>query len=186
MATRAKVLGLAGKAGAGKDFVYDVLGRYFAAQRIAFADGVRLEVEAAHPDLDVWTKPYDEETREILQWWGTDYRRKQDPNYWVHKGVQRINAAARFYELVVVTDIRFANEAAAIEELGGMVAEVYAHDEVRRERLGGELPPEHASEVIDFPTSAVIVNNEWPHFPPAVNEFLGLGEYFQPLRKGDE
>lgn len=53
--------------------------------------------------------------RQMLQWWGTEYRRRQHPDYWVHKLTQLIN----FYLMnnerrFVITDCRFDNEVAAL------------------------------------------------------------------------
>lgn len=48
--------------------------------------------------------------RQILQWWGTEYRRAQAYNYWLSKAAEKISAAHRA-QSVVVTDCRFKNEA---------------------------------------------------------------------------
>ncbi len=49
----------------------------------------------------------------LLQWWGTEYRRTQDPAYWVKQWKASINPQAN---IVLVTDMRFLNEAAAVKE----------------------------------------------------------------------
>ncbi len=58
--------------------------------------------------------------REVLQWWGTDVRRAQDPDYWVKA------MAARLDDLpgdacVVFDDVRFPNEARMVRERGGLL-----------------------------------------------------------------
>lgn len=58
--------------------------------------------------------------RQILQWWGTEYRRNQDKNYWTSRmaariGVHRGNGEQRF----VITDCRFPNELQHVHYLGG-------------------------------------------------------------------
>ncbi len=64
--------------------------------------------------------------RQILQWWGTEYRRAQDPDYWVKATRQRLahyineQREQRF----VVTDCRFPNEAQAIQAIGGQLWQV--------------------------------------------------------------
>jgi hypothetical protein len=47
--------------------------------------------------------------RPILQWWGTEFRRGQDENYWLKKFEKSINfgATGGFY---IVDDLRFNNE----------------------------------------------------------------------------
>lgn len=55
--------------------------------------------------------------RQILQWWGTEYRRAQDPGYWVRaarRWVTNLRAAYPYEELrpqyFVNTSVRFENE----------------------------------------------------------------------------
>jgi|LGOV01.1.fsa_nt_gb hypothetical protein len=55
--------------------------------------------------------------REFMQYYGTDYRRKQDANYWV--GIVDLAIQDKFLEgvkLVIVDDIRFPNEANLIND----------------------------------------------------------------------
>ncbi|MCW8892795.1 MAG: hypothetical protein OQL18_05700, partial [Deltaproteobacteria bacterium] len=57
--------------------------------------------------------------RRILQWWGTEYRRAQDPDYWT----KAWEAKLREYDLstthVLVDDVRFINELDIIKKNGG-------------------------------------------------------------------
>jgi len=132
----------------GKDYTYREINRIDPqAVRIAFADGVRMEVEKAlGTDLGVlYTKPYSDEIRRLLQWWGTDYRREEDPEHWVKVGEDRAALLRGTGRYPVFTDVRFENEADLIRDYDGLLVRVVATEEVRKERLG-ELPPEHASE----------------------------------------
>ena len=72
--------------------------------------------------------------RQLLQLWGTEYRRLQDPDYWV----KRLEAKLHGLERVVIDDVRFLNEVEMIQRLGGKV--------IRIDRPG---PAEstHASEI---------------------------------------
>jgi hypothetical protein len=58
-------------------------------------------------DLDAPHSP-----RQIMQWWGTEYRRRQQPGYWVSKTRNRISylLRERLASRIVVTDCRFADE----------------------------------------------------------------------------
>lgn len=63
--------------------------------------------------------------RQILQWWGTEYRRKRDPRYWTRIVLERVatmhrNGTARF----VLTDVRFENEADTVHAAGGLLWQV--------------------------------------------------------------
>ncbi|WP_460874805.1 deoxynucleotide monophosphate kinase family protein [Paralcaligenes ginsengisoli] len=60
--------------------------------------------------------------REIMRWWGTEYRRAKHPTYWLDKANESIDAAARRgFRRIVITDVRFANEADFVRGLGGQV-----------------------------------------------------------------
>ena len=179
-----KLVGLCGYAGAGKDHVYQLLRDFFEEPqkpviRVALADNVRIEIEIALgigyiPAL--WNKPYPEEIRKLLQWWGTDYRRGEDDGYWVDRTRRYIKELTKSYPdaLIVVTDVRFADEAAMIQELGGMVCQVLAPEKTRAERLGGTIPPTHASEVIDFDATCYIQNEYRAVLGIALTQYLGL------------
>jgi hypothetical protein len=181
-----KLIGLTGHAGSGKDYVYGLLDRFYeGAVRVALADEVRIEVACevlsaigATPRdfpryLGVWQKPYTEAQRRVLQWWGTEFRRSADPNYWVDLASERILEYPDDV-LVVVTDVRFANEAEMIHRLGGIVVQVACQDDTRAERLGGVLPPAHASENIDFEVDTVIWNETKTVVPLALASYLGM------------
>ncbi|WP_295378451.1 AAA family ATPase [uncultured Pseudacidovorax sp.] len=63
--------------------------------------------------------------RQILQWWGTEYRRTQQPQYWTRQLTARAHMLASAGEdRLVVTDCRFENEAACIRALGGEIWQV--------------------------------------------------------------
>ncbi|MHB1642041.1 MAG: deoxynucleotide monophosphate kinase family protein [Acidithiobacillus sp.] len=74
--------------------------------------------------------------RQILQWWGTEYRRAQREPYWIDKVRDRIlsNGSLGW----VITDVRFQNEADLVQELGGQLGLVL--------RPGIEPVANHVSE----------------------------------------
>ena len=75
--------------------------------------------------------------RQLLQIWGTEYRRAQSESYWCDKGREKIHAAEG---LVFIDDIRFPDEAQMVREEGGIL--------IRIERPGGPRIKEtnHPSE----------------------------------------
>jgi hypothetical protein len=63
--------------------------------------------------------------RQILQWWGTEYRRRQHEHYWSRQLMQRVlddmrASVSRF----VITDCRFRNEADTVRALDGRIWQV--------------------------------------------------------------
>jgi len=53
--------------------------------------------------------------RRILQLWGTEYRRKQNPNYWIEALFLNLDPSKDY----IIDDVRFTNEADMIYTLGG-------------------------------------------------------------------
>ena len=62
-----------------------------------------------------WLSP-----RQILQWWGTEYRRAQRQDYWTSRIAAMIGEQPdrRF----VITDVRFQDEADVVRDAGGIIA----------------------------------------------------------------
>lgn len=64
--------------------------------------------------------------RQILQWWGTEYRRKQQADYWVQRllaHAQELRVAGTSH--IIITDVRFADEAEAIRHQGAQIWRVH-------------------------------------------------------------
>lgn len=74
-------------------------------------------------------------SRRAIQYWGTDVRRRQNPNYWVNKVAQFVIDEASKGNSVYVTDSRFPNEAQSIIDLGGVVIRLDVPEEVRVDRI---------------------------------------------------
>lgn len=189
----AQLIGFAGMQGAGKDYMYTHLKKVLdpkEVRRAAFADGVRREVAEEVMDAlglpvsglvtGTWKKPYTDGQRFILQQWGTEFRRAQDPDYWVKYGLNYVRQNDLRADVWCITDVRFANEAQAIRDEGGVVVQVVAGPEVRAERNGVSLESlqkqaTHASEVIDFECDYVVLNNGGqPELEPGLRRWLGL------------
>lgn len=172
-----ELVGLAGKMGAGKDFVFKRLSDLgYRVVRESFADGLRYEIEDTIGEgmhlPALWHKPYTPEVRRLMQWWGTDFRRKEDPNYWLWKLDTRLEAYADENLLVCVTDIRFPNEAEIIKQRGGIIASVWAPAALRAFRLGvpmGELEERdrHPSErsMDNYPAEVILVSEHGSFYP---------------------
>jgi len=112
---RAKVIGITGQAGSGKDTVFSMFEALLPeldVVRVAFGDEVKKEY-AEHYGLDLEVL-YDEgkKTHRIgLQEWGTEHRRAANKNYWIDKIKTQVDFLVKTADLVVITDVRFINEA---------------------------------------------------------------------------
>ena len=145
-----KWIGLTGRAGSGKDHTFTELKAMLPElKRVSFADGLRHDIEDAmqQEHLQVlWDKPLPDSVRRLLQWWGTEYRRAENKNYWVNLAEGEAARTVALGGTPVFTDVRFPNEAEMIRDNGGIIVRVSAPLLTRERRLG-TLPPEHASEV---------------------------------------
>lgn len=63
--------------------------------------------------------------REALQWYGTDFRRKNDPNYWI----KRMHDQLKHHPWAIIDDVRFRNEANMIRSLGGILIRLEPYPE---------------------------------------------------------
>lgn len=147
----ARILGLAGRKGSGKDTAAAaLLGAPYNAIRVAFADKVKeiardlygLTEAQLFGDLKEVRDPrYGLTPRFILQRLGTEVARSIYPDTWV-RYLMEVEIPRRVPHLgfAVVTDVRFPNEVRAIHDAGGLVFRI------DRPSLG---PPAdvHASEV---------------------------------------
>lgn len=131
------------KARQGKDFATAALVEAFKdkydIRRYAFGDELKEEVKP----LDQFELcmqlgiPYNHERPErdnplyssihgkqsaLLQWYGTEYRRKRDPFYWVNRLRDRLDADKP--QIAVISDLRFQNEALFVKSFGGYTVKV--------------------------------------------------------------
>jgi hypothetical protein len=165
------IISISGRIGAGKDVIAGHLVEKYGYVRRGWADALKLEVAARLPrTLEAYvrygypgrlhTEPVgaiihdllwahrDHVTRALLQEWGTELRRADDPDYWVKAWARDLPPK------VVVPDTRFQNEADTVQRLGGRLWRVV--------RPGYEATGDHASETTldGFPAwDALLVND---------------------------
>jgi hypothetical protein len=141
----AKLIGFTGKKGSGKTEASNMLADAFDFQPVSFADPLRQVcqivfglTDAELHDRVLKEKPLDRwpyrSPRALMQEVGTDMFRAAYPAVWIKAFQRKCSNTDR----VVVGDVRFANEAAVIKALGGMV--------VRIVRPGAPASDTHASE----------------------------------------
>ncbi len=76
----------------------------------------------------------------LLQLWGTDFRRNEDPDYWVNKVKEKINSLNKKY--ILIPDTRFKNEFEYIKSQGGYYIRV-----TRKNYINNDRNPLHKSEI---------------------------------------
>ena len=193
--TLPKVIGFHGLAGSGKDTGADFFRTRFEGYytKVSLADPLKwmvTELLAAHghhcpwDDRDWKETPllYGKSPRQLLQTLGTEWGRDTvSPTVWVDSMIHRVEHTLGG---VVIPDIRFENEAAAVRRLGGVVVKVTRHtggrDPVWASHSSEGGLPGHAYDIrVDNPEGDVI---SYLHdLLRAVSEFTSLS-----LRVGRE
>lgn len=128
------IIGLAGYAQSGKDTVAQILVDNYGFRRVAFADKVREFVYELNPPMDPtfketvtlqtvvnvngWEKAKKfKSVRETLQNVGLAARTVFGNDFWVKQALREFSPE----EKIVITDVRFPNEAEMVKRLNGQV-----------------------------------------------------------------
>lgn len=123
------LIGLSGYARSGKDTVAELLCLNYGYKRVSFADPMRQALYVLSPKLDniVRLSEYvddygwdvakqNQEVRRLLQVFGTEVGRKMfGLDFWINIALKDLSGDTQ----VVISDVRFPNEADAIAKLGG-------------------------------------------------------------------
>lgn len=158
------IIGLTGYAQSGKDTVASILVEKYGYTRIAFADKIREFLYDLNPmvacsptgylqdlvNLVGWDDAKKEpQVRRLLQDLGISSRKIIDENVWVTLALGKINEGER----VVITDVRFENEAIMIKLLNGQLWRV--------KRVGVGPVNDHVSEseMDGYKVNQIFVNN---------------------------
>lgn len=157
-----RLIGFAGNAGSGKDTAADMLVAEHGFEKVAFADPIRemlragfaLEDRHFNEDKELVIPWLDVSPRHLMQTLGTEWgRHKVRKDIWVRYMRRRLRYAKEREINVVVSDVRFGNEADLIHEMGGEVVLMFGNT---------VCPPswwQHPSErLVDVRTDRVIDN----------------------------
>jgi hypothetical protein len=167
-----------GRARSGKDSVAARLTHNYAFTRVAFADplkgvalrlnpfiptgyGVHVRLKSLIKDVG-WEYAKDNypEVRRVLQTAGQTVR-DLDPDFWVNLAMDKIDAADTWNMPVVVTDVRYPNEAEALRNRGFVLVRVkrpgYLAETVDADELAAR---QHESETAldGYPADRVLIN----------------------------
>lgn len=157
------LIGLTGKAGSGKDSTAGRLVARHGFKSVSFANPIRAGLQAvlgltdahfAHPFKEVVLKVYGKSPREMMQSLGTTWGRESvTEDLWLILASKKITEYRRLGYNVVITDVRFDNEADMIREMGGEVWHIM------RDSAGTEHA--HVSEhgVMWYEEDTIIENN---------------------------
>lgn len=148
-----RLIGIAGRAGSGKDTAGSHLVEQHGFQQYAFADPIRAMLGAlgAFPAADLINRDTKEvvigwlgkSPRQMAQTLGTEWGRELvHPQLWILMAQRRWDAAKLAGHSLVITDVRFANEADWIRSQGGQVMGL--------NRPGVEVVSTHVSEQFDL------------------------------------
>lgn len=155
------VIGVAGLARSGKDTVADFIVSYVGGYRYAFAEPIKAMLRHVGIDMDhpYWASRKEDRIpavgkspREMMQTLGTDWGRELvNPKLWVTLANQKL---LTYGPGMVISDVRFDNEAEWIRSLGGLV--IHVHRDINDFKIA-----EHSSEngVIVLDTDVTILNS---------------------------
>lgn len=179
-----------GVMGSGKDYQAQLLLKQ-GATSVAFADGVRndiwrligwaptteAEYEAFKSTVFTTVGPKAKQLgipeftgRDLMQIYGTEIRRSEDPNIWAKRGVIEVQRALNMYDTVAVTDCRFYNEMQHLIELQDQnlakVDFVFCDYKSDRYKADFDHPSEHLAQHIlrNYDFEHLDLNfNDWAH-----------------------
>ena len=175
------IIGLSGYARSGKDTVAGMLIGLHRYENVAFADTIRDLLFAMDPLImhgdtpfrlqDIveskgWETAKTEypEVRRLLQDLGVGGRDLLDDNVWINAALKDFNKEDR----IVVTDVRFKNEAARIKNMGGQIWRV------NRINIGPANDHISETDLDDWAFDGVITNNsDMPNLIKQIRALLG-------------
>lgn len=163
-------IALIGKARSGKDSTCAALVGGYAFTRLALADplkemalrmdpliptghGVHVRLSKLIEDVGwEYAKTHYPEVRRFLQHTGQTIR-ENDPYYWVRILMDKVDSAEKWNMPVVVTDVRYRNEAEALRLRGFLMVRVQRPDLVSTDTHDSE------NELNDYPTDETLIND---------------------------
>jgi hypothetical protein len=111
-----------------------------------------------------------ENIRRALQYLGTDVRRKQDEQYWVKACLSSVPSS----DYVLITDVRFPNEADAIVNTGGVMIRLEVSNDIIKERVKNRDGFKYSESALTHPSEIALDN--YDKFNLFVNETFDTKE----------
>jgi hypothetical protein len=183
------IIGLGHKAQQGKDTFVAAIAAYYAGmqvaqrkhglkvsaplvQRVAFADAL---YEMARRDYGMVGKD-----APLLQNLGQHMRIEHGENYWFDQAVKKMDPNAG---IVIVSDVRYRNEADGLKKLGGIVVDIQRYNANGIRYIASDRPTDHPSEVeLDHYAFDAIITNMSGHQALYEEQAITLVHYFRQLK----
>lgn len=126
--THPRIIGLAGKARQGKDTIAHYLCKRYGMTQLAFADPIRDMIELGLGVTARYSVERKEETipyigasyRQLAQTLGTEWGRSIHQDLWINVMAVKLVALADEHDAIVITDVRFENEAEWVRKIGSL------------------------------------------------------------------
>lgn len=174
------IIGLVGKAGVGKTTVADYLVKEYGFRKVSFKSALIDEMKEVFPDLLETLRQYHsfqdvdelftlkpDIMRALMQNYGTEVRRKDDPQYWVKKWLKRVAVMVEHYD-IVADDVRFINEADAVKLHTGKIVKLSRPDLVSSSQHQSETEQDN----IEFDIEMVCAKGEHDKLYSMVDLYL--------------
>lgn len=175
-----KLIGICGYARSGKDTFFNRASLALSkdgkkARRIAFADALKKELDPLllkTMNISAFTEDSEEKEliRPLLVTYGTDLRRKVNPNCWIEAVQNQVIHHLEQNEYVFITDVRYENEAEWVKMNNGILVHV------QRDGVGPANHEEHRQYI--RMKKHIHFNVAWPTFGD--DEINSSDEYVIP------
>lgn len=166
------IIGLTGIAHSGKDFAANIIdNNYTSVWKMAFADPIKEACKSLY-NLD-YDQLYDQDLKDkVDERWGLsprqmfqfigDVMRAQDKDFFVKNMKQRIEEKLTYgnVKYIIVTDVRYDNEAEFLNLINGKIIKIVRHDSKTTQYY------DHSSEkgISKHLVSSIISNDCTPEF----------------------
>lgn len=115
--------------------------------------------------------------RTLLQNYGTEVRRGDDADYWVHKWVEKVGDSLK-ESLILVDDVRFKNESDTVKNLGGVLIRVVKLDAMISSDTHSS---EHGMDMLVPDYTIEVKTGEHDKLEEELSSILKELKYIQPL-----
>lgn len=148
------IIGLTGKKQSGKDSFADFLLQEFLTvghpRKLGFADELYEDIATIFDSSSEFLRLNKQHPviRHILQWYGTEFKRTGDPNYWIKLLDLKIKELPELKDpyIIIILDVRFLNEADWILKQKGILLRVVREYKKAGPHLHYEELDTHISE----------------------------------------